>query len=731
MSRPDPGVRAAAQLLPLAVLLLGAKLHKVAILGWPAPLGLLRLLAPDLALCAALWLCASILLRSPRRLAPASLQALTQLLGAASLVEHGFFVATGSFLDGNLLIYGVAHAVDLRQVLLHGMPSFVVGAFAATVAAIGAAPLLARLAGPGAASWHPALVLLAASVAATLAAPAVADHLMPLRRSPLVTLSTTLAREALAPPRPTTPATAPPLRVAPPTRRHNVVLIMLESTRASATSLHSDLDTTPHLVALAARGAHATQAYTVVPHTTKALVAIHCGIPPTIDTWNVEAEPGGIPHDCLPTVLRRHGWATALFQSVDESYEKGERFARRFGYSTFRGPEHLPTEGFDRSSYFGYEDDVLLAPAFAWVDRRREPFLLTLLTVTPHHDYRVPRGFERRPYSDDPDLDGYLNGVRYVDRFVGKVVAALEARALMDRTLILVLADHGEGFGEHRRRQHDNVIWEEGLHIPLVVAGPGIAPGTAIEGLRQSIDVMPTVLEVLGARVEQGALWGRSLLSPEGHPVLRHACHYHTQCMAERTGTTKQIHHFDLRPAERFDLTADPSEWRPLLVDDPVSLQERLLSWKQDIAALYGHPEATLRAHARMPPEAAPLRVPVGPGVALTALVVSPSTLEPGDEAEVTADFAISVPPGPGWSLGARLRSPAGSWTSLDHVPAWGAWPVESWAPGPLRDRFWLEIPEDAPEGDWQLVVGLRRHHDDGTVSWAGAHVAPVTVVVP
>ncbi|GMV44580.1 MAG: hypothetical protein AMXMBFR64_62960 [Myxococcales bacterium] len=365
---------------------------------------------------------------------------------------------------------------------------------------------------------------------------------------------------------------------------------------------------------------------------------------------------------------------------------------------------------------------MLLGPALTWVDRQPGPFLLTLLTVQPHHDYRVPRGFERRPYSEDPDLDAHLNGVRYVDRFVGKVVDGLRERGLLDRTLVVVLADHGEGFGEHERRQHDNVIWEEGLRIPMVLAGAGITPGTRIPGLRQSIDVMPTVLDVLGFRVVQGALAGRSLVSTDGHEMLRHACHYHTQCMAERRGPDKRIWHFDLRPAERFDLDADPWERSPRRVEDPAALSGSLLGWKRDVAALYGDPAATLRARAvEAHPDAQREGLDAGGGVRLAWLRVDPPTLEPGDEAEVTLTFDVIRAPGPASSLGLRLRDPAGAWHSWDHPTVWGAWPVADWQTGTrVTDRSWVAIPEGGPPGRWEVWAGLREAGAGIEGAWRG-----------
>ncbi|MEW3744795.1 sulfatase-like hydrolase/transferase, partial [Pseudomonas aeruginosa] len=79
------------------------------------------------------------------------------------------------------------------------------------------------------------------------------------------------------------------------------MVIVVESMRLSATSLGDpELDTTPFLADLARRSTVARQAYTVVPHTSKALTAIHCGIEPPLDTKLTESEPAGIPNRCLP-----------------------------------------------------------------------------------------------------------------------------------------------------------------------------------------------------------------------------------------------------------------------------------------------------------------------------------------------------------------------------------------------------------------------------------------------
>lgn len=129
--------------------------------------------------------------------------------------------------------------------------------------------------------------------------------------------------------------------------------------------------------------------------------------------------------------------------------------------------------------------------------------------------------------------------MRYVDDFVGRLVRGYEERGLAENTLFVILGDHGEGFGEHGVYQHDLTIYEEGLHVPLVMAGAGALEGRTgtIAGNRQQIDVLPTILDVLDMPVEAGTLRGATLLepAPEGR-VLFHSCWRSHRCLARREG---------------------------------------------------------------------------------------------------------------------------------------------------------------------------------------------------
>ena len=274
-----------------------------------------------------------------------------------------------------------------------------------------------------------------------------------------------------------------------------MVFVILESTRArSVTPYAREMATTPFLGRLAERGLRVEHAYAVVPHTSKALVPIQCGVHPKITTAIQEANPGGIPSACLAELLGAQGYATAFIQPAEEEFERRRGLVANFGFQTFLGKESLPT-GFEESSYFGYEDDSMLEPALAWVDRQTGPFFLTVLTLTAHHDYRLPKSFPKRELAAEESLNRYLNALAYTDRFVERLFAGFDQRSLLAQTLFVIVGDHGEAFGEHGRSEHDNVLYEEGVAVPLLLVGAGLEEmrGRAVGGLRETSDIVPTV----------------------------------------------------------------------------------------------------------------------------------------------------------------------------------------------------------------------------------------------
>src|SRR5215204_5092629 len=379
------------------------------------------------------------------------------------------------------------------------------------------------------------------------------------------------------------------------TEKKNVVLIHLESARArSTTPYNEDLDTTPYLDTLAKKSLLAERAYTIVPHTSKAITSINCGIDPHLVREITEAEPGGVPARCLPELLKQQGYDSVWFSSATEHFEDRRELVHNFGYDQFRPVETMDKVGFQRSNYFGYEDDIMLQPSRDWLVRHRDrPFLATYLGVTGHHDYRPVDRYGLKHYSNFPPLDRYQNEVRYLDFFVRNVINQYKELGLYDDTIFVIYGDHGEGFGEHDLFQHDNTIYEEGLEVPFIIHEPGrFEEGRRVAALTDQLVVVPTVLDLLGFQTKGGHYPGISLLSPPREDrTLFFSCFDEYRCLASIRGDEKYIYFFGNQPEEVYDLDSDPLEEDNIA--DRLSRKElkhkrlQVLAWYAKVNATY------------------------------------------------------------------------------------------------------------------------------------------------
>jgi arylsulfatase A-like enzyme len=164
----------------------------------------------------------------------------------------------------------------------------------------------------------------------------------------------------------------------------------------------------------------------------------------------------------------------------------------------------------------------------AWLERQGDKrFFLFLHTYETHTPYSAP-GFYDTVFADDPDLRrferipkgakpiDYDREIRYADDEVAAFLSWARERGLLENTIVILTSDHGEAFLEHGYRYHGSTLFQEVLHVPLLVSGPGIVPGR-VELPVGLIDLMPTVLELADLEPASEA-HGRSLV-----PLLRGA----------------------------------------------------------------------------------------------------------------------------------------------------------------------------------------------------------------
>ncbi len=611
----------ATLLIPLAGYGVALKIIRMSA-RWPSgPLELLDQLSSDLMFGAGFglaWLViiATIGRRTPARPVAFVIMHLTAIIVAAvSTGFHVYFQRTGSPLTLERLTSAIGSAAEISGLVAAELrPELALLLIGAVGYAIAGPAVITRLiigkdpTRTGRATGRPLIPVVALTTALLLGScysgPSSPSY---FSRAPVLAVglsgledSAATKPQDLPEPAAITPPTGTTLTAGPKTERRNVVIITLESHRAISTAPYTqDLAITPNLAALAETSLVAEQAYAVMPHTSKSLTATYCGVEPPMDTQNSEAGGDGtggrgVAARCLPELLSQQDYRSAFFQSATESYDRRrDVITQQFGFDEFYGLEDLPQDGFSSANYFGYEDDVMLQPSREWIQRDpKTPFLLGYLTVTAHHDYKMPDGFETEQLSDDPELNDYLNGLRYQDRFVGKVIQQFKDLGLYDDTVFVITGDHGEGFSEHGLRQHDNTIYQEGVQVPLIVHDPQrFGGGQRLTTPVQHPATLPTVTDLLGYRITGGGYRSPSLLSKAGRPPVMISCFEDARCLARIEGSIKYIHHYGFRPDEVFDLAADPGETTNLAAATPPAELARyraeVLQWRRQVDRLY------------------------------------------------------------------------------------------------------------------------------------------------
>lgn len=534
---------------------------------------------------------------------------------------HFYYGATGSVLGLNVVLFSLAHFGEIRAIIASvASPPLWALVFAVTVYALVGPSLVVRAVygSYGSRGRHVSTrtvtVSRSASLAVCVAALAFVALSLPAESSGA---SRSFSRDAVVNvfaskldhmryqrAASSTHATARPrpvntkLEQTSKTEKRNVVLIHLESVRArSVTPYNKDLQTTPFLDELAKESLLAERAYTTLPHTSKAITSVNCGIEPHLTREIIEALPNGVPARCLPELLKEQGYNTALFQSATGEFEDRGRQVENFGYEDFYPLETMSTQGFERSNYFGYEDEIMLEPSRRWLeDHGDEPFLMTYLGVTGHHDYLPISRYGTQDFAEDKTLNHYQNTVHYLDSYVKTLIEQYKEMGLYENTVFIIYGDHGEGFGEHDLYQHDNTIYEEGIRIPLIVHDPKrFQSGERVQTLTSVTDILPTVADLLGYSIAGGEYPGRSLLAaPDKNRTLFFSCFDNYRCLASLKGDEKYIYFFGNQPEELYDLSADPLESRNLANErsneDMEEIEKRrleTLSWFSEVNAMY------------------------------------------------------------------------------------------------------------------------------------------------
>lgn len=297
----------------------------------------------------------------------------------------------------------------------------------------------------------------------------------------------------------------------------NVLLITIDTLRADRLPPYGyrEIDT-PALSRLAAEGVLFRHAYTTAPLTLPAHASLLTGLTPPAhgvrDNAGVRLDEG---LDTLAEILERHGYRTGGFVSA---FVLDSRWGLDQGFETYVDNFPVTVTDLARMAAIQRPGAATWAAARGWLsDARPGPFFLWIHFFEPHTPYDPPEPFRtryaRRLYDGE---------IAYADALVGQVLAELEQRALLERTLIVVVGDHGEGLGEHGEDEHGLLLYDSTLRIPWIMRLPaGREGGRRIDRAVSLVDVLPTVLDLVGIPAPAG-LDGTSLAGLiEGRPLGR------------------------------------------------------------------------------------------------------------------------------------------------------------------------------------------------------------------
>ena len=272
----------------------------------------------------------------------------------------------------------------------------------------------------------------------------------------------------------------------------NVVLVTIDTLRADRVGAYGARDVaTPTLDALAARGVLFEQAMAAVPLTLPSHASLLTGqYPATHGVRHNAIFVLGRETETLAERFSDAGYATA---AVVGAAVLDPEFGLSQGFDVYDAD--MPTERASAAGFFERPAKEVTDAALAWLAQERGSFFLWVHYYDVHAKYSPPEPFKTRFARHLYDGEA-----ANVDHELGRLLAALETEKRLSNTLVAVTADHGEGLGEHGEESHTYFIYDSVLHVPLILAGPGVPAGRRVARVASNTGVAATLLALAGAK---------------------------------------------------------------------------------------------------------------------------------------------------------------------------------------------------------------------------------------
>ena len=316
--------------------------------------------------------------------------------------------------------------------------------------------------------------------------------------------------------------------------RPNVVIIVIDALRQDHLPMYGYARNTSPFLARLARQSAVFDAMSPTSWTKPAVASLLTGLHPV--RHQAFGRTDLVPPDVvtLPELLSENGYrcfgiTANAWISAQNGFLPGFRTLDVIGPTQPLSPANaqlvnltaLPRIRNARSPFFAYvhyvDTHLPYRPAVSWdgkplpPDQRQSISELDLQTAEP---LNRPEATLRRA------VDLYDGGIRQVDAAIEDVFKVLRQRGDLDNTIVIITADHGEEFQEHGRMGHGHSLYQEVIRVPMLISGPGVRPGVR-KGIATLVDVVPTLVDILGLGSRERTFDGSTLRAVLGDPGVR------------------------------------------------------------------------------------------------------------------------------------------------------------------------------------------------------------------
>jgi arylsulfatase A-like enzyme len=413
----------------------------------------------------------------------------------------------------------------------------------------------------------------------------------------------------------------------------NVLLISIDTVRKDHCSVYGyNRDTTPNLRKFAEQGARFDLAYSACSSTAPSHASMFTSLYPPAHQVLRNGYKLGNEYNTLAEQLSSLGYQTAACVS---SFVLNAKFGLAQGFTFYDDDFKEGTQSITKKYFPGQPDigdqraGANTLKAIDWLKNKRNPdapFYLFLHYFDPHEPYDPPEPFrsqflsqknepnylekilakiQNKPLIDLEKISSLYDGeLAFTDQEIGKVFEVLKHLGLEEDTLVVLTSDHGEGLGQHNHIGHSINIYEEAVRVPLLFRWPNHIPtGLELSAPVEGVDIMPTILDLIGVNLEGLSLHGQSMASAlrggsetdKDRPVYLYREYYTGRYrglykktffkgnqFAIRKGKWKYIEGKEENSKELFDLSSDPQELENIetkFPDKASELSAQLENW--------------------------------------------------------------------------------------------------------------------------------------------------------